>query len=366
MTGKKTPLHDEHVRLGARLVDFAGWDMPLHYGSQLDEHRRVREDAGMFDVSHMTVTDVQGARAIDFLRHVFANDVGRLAPHQALYTCMLNPHGGVIDDLIAYRLERDGEWRLITNAATRDRDLAWLGHHAADFGATLTLRDDCALIAVQGPRARERAHTVLDDGLAATAAAIANFHAVAGAGLFVARTGYTGEDGYEILVPAERAVTLWRALIDAGVAPVGLGARDTLRLEAGMALYGQDMDETTTPLETGLGWTVAWRPEGRDFIGRKALETMRAGDLVQRKSVGLVLRDKGVLRAHQKVFAGDREVGEITSGSFSPMLERAIALARVERDVDGPCTIDVRGRRLEAAVVKPPFVRHGKVCVQLD
>ncbi len=364
MTGKKTPLHEEHVRLGAKIVDFAGWDMPLHYGSQLDEHTRVREDAGMFDVSHMTVTDVHGARALDYLRHMFANDAGRLAPGQALYTCMLNPGGGVIDDLIVYRMERDGDWRLITNAATRDKDLAWLGRHADDFDVTLSTRDDTALIAVQGPRARDKVHAVLDRDLRVAAAALANFHAVEGGGLFVARTGYTGEEGYEILLPAGAAASLWRALLDAGVAPVGLGARDTLRLEAGMALYGQDMDESTTPIETGLGWTVAWRPEDRDFIGRSALETMRTGDAIRKKSVGLVLRDKGVLRAHQKVYAGDREVGEITSGSFSPVLECAIALARVDRDVEGACTVEVRGRRLAVAVVKPPFVRHGKACVQ--
>lgn len=366
MTGKKTPLHDEHVRLGAKIVDFAGWDMPLHYGSQLIEHRRVREDAGMFDVSHMTVSDLRGARTLDFLRQMFANDAARLNPGQALYTCMLNPQGGIIDDLIVYRLARDGEWRLITNAGTRDKDLTWLGRHAGEYGVTLTTRDDCALIAIQGPRAREKTHAVLGDGLAAAAGALANFHAVEGDGLFVARTGYTGEEGYEILVPASRVVDLWRALLDAGVAPVGLGARDTLRLEAGMALYGQDMDEETTPLETGLGWTIAWRPEDRDFIGRNALESMRAGDVIRRKSVGLVLRDKGVLRAHQKVFIGEREVGEITSGSFSPMLDRAISLARVDRDVEGACTVDVRGRRLETAVVKPPFVRNGKVCVNFD
>lgn len=366
MTGKKTPLHEEHVRLGAKIVDFAGWDMPLHYGSQLDEHKRVREDAGMFDVSHMTVTDVNGARALEFLRRVFANDAGRLVPGQALYTCMLNPEGGVIDDLIVYRMHRDGAWRLITNAATRDKDLAWLGRHAGDFAVTLTPRDDGALIAVQGPRARDKVHTVLGKDLRGSAAALANFHAVEGDGLFVARTGYTGEEGYEILVPAGAAVSLWRALLDAGVAPVGLGARDTLRLEAGMALYGQDMDEDTTPIETGLGWTLAWRPEDRDFIGRSALEAMRSGDVIRKKSVGLVLRDKGVLRAHQKVYAGDREVGEITSGSFSPVLECAIALARIDRDVEGACTVEVRGRRLAAAVVKPPFVRHGKACVQLS
>lgn len=366
MSGNRTPLYDEHVRLGAKIVDFAGYDMPLHYGSQLEEHQQVRTDAGMFDVSHMTVTDVSGAGGRDFLRHVLANDVDKLVPGQALYTCMLNPDGRVLDDLIIYRLSEPSQWRLVTNAATREKDLAWLHQQAGDFDVSLQTHDASALIAIQGPRARDKVHGVLDESARAAAAQLGNFQAVEAGELFIAHTGYTGESGYEILVPAGRAVALWQALLEAGVKPVGLGARDTLRLEAGMALYGQDMDENTTPLETGLGWTIAWQPEDRDFIGRAALEALRDGG-VRQKSVGLVLEGKGVLRAHQKVFAGDREVGEITSGSYSPVLERAIALARIDRDVgDDRCSVEMRGRRQDASVVKPPFVRHGKVRVQLS
>lgn len=366
MTTERTSLHEEHVRLGARMVDFAGWDMPLHYGSQLDEHRRVRESAGMFDVSHMAVTDLFGREARAYLQRLLANDVGRLQHGQALYSCMLNERGGVIDDLIVYRFDGRDEYRVISNAGTRAKDIAWMRRHAADFDVTLRERRDVALIAVQGPQARARVQAALGDpALAAAAEALKTFYSVAAGDLFIARTGYTGEDGYEIMVPAADAPALWRGLLEAGVAPAGLGARDTLRLEAGMALYGQDMDEDVSPLEAGLAWTVAWEPAGRDFIGRAALEKLRDGGSY-RKSTGLVLRDKGVLRAHQKVYAGEREIGEITSGSFSPVLDRAVALARIEQDVAGECTVDVRGKRLSARIVNPPFVRHGKARVTVD
>jgi aminomethyltransferase len=357
-------LHQDHVRLGARMVDFAGWDMPLHYGSQLDEHRLVRESVGMFDVSHMQVTDVTGAGGRDFLRRLLANDVARLACGQALYSCMLREDGGVIDDLIVYRLNDDDEYRVITNAGTREKDIAWMRAVAAGFDTVLNVRGDVALVAVQGPLARDRVHGVLGSEVASIAGALKPFYGAQAGKLFVARTGYTGEDGYEIMLPADDAPAFWRRLHEAGVAPVGLGARDTLRLEAGMSLYGQEMDETVNPLEAGLGWTVAWEPEDRDFIGRAALERVRPG--TTRTSKGLVLLDKGVLRPHQKVMLGDREIGELTSGSFSPVLGRAIGLARIDKDIGGDCTVDVRGRLLAARIVTPPFVRHGRVRVTLD
>jgi len=361
--GHRTPLYAEHVRHGAKIVDFAGWDMPLHYGSQIEEHQQVRSDAGMFDVSHMTVTDVSGARSTDFLRHLLPNDVARLDAGKALYTCMLNENGGVIDDLIVYRLNAQ-HYRLITNAATRDKDLAWLARHAAEFGVTLDPHKDYALIAVQGPHARDKVHAVLKDAATrAAVAALGTFRSVQAGPLFVSRTGYTGEDGYEILLPGAQAPAFWTALHEAGVKPIGLGARDTLRLEAGMALYGSDMDETVTPLECGLAWTVAWNPPERDFIGRARLEADRARPA--RKSIGLVLREGGVLRSHQQVYVGERAVGEITSGSYSPYLQRSIALARVSSEVADQCEVDVRGRRLAAQVVTPPFVRHGKSCITL-
>ena len=359
--GRKTALYDEHLAAGAKIVDFAGWDMPLHYGSQVQEHHQVRRDKGMFDVSHMTVVDLAGVQVRQYLGRVLANDVGRLAgPGRALYSCMLNEEGGVIDDLIVYH--RDAQsFRLVVNAATRDKDLAWLNDHATAHDVAVIEREDLAMLAVQGPKAREAVHAVLNPELVEEAKRLKRFAAAWSGEWFVGRTGYTGEDGYELIVPGDAAVGLWRKLLDQGVAPVGLGARDTLRLEAGMNLYGSDMDEQTTPLESNLGWTVAWEPAERKFVGREALEAQKA-DGVTRRLVGLVLEDKGVLRDHQTVFCLTGE-GEITSGSFSPTLGRAIAMARLPAGTAGQVEVEMRGRRVSARVVKPPFVRDGEPCV---
>lgn len=356
---QRTPLHAAHLTAGARMVDFSGWEMPVHYGSQIEEHHQVRRDAGMFDVSHMTVVDLGGDRARPFLSRLLANDVGRLREAgKAMYGCMLNERGGVIDDLITYFLN-ERHFRLVVNAATRAKDLAWLRRQAEPFGVDVSERADLAMIAVQGPQARERALTVLPRSLAKPARELGPFFACADGDWFVARTGYTGEDGFEITLPAAAAMPLWKALLDAGVRPCGLGARDTLRLEAGMNLYGQDMDEEVTPLESGLGWTVAMQDE-RPFIGREALEAQRAAG-VRRRFVGLVLEDRGVLRGGQAVATPDGE-GVTTSGGFSPTLQRAIALARVPTGEAGECTVEVRGRSLRARIVRPPFVRHGRAC----
>ena len=362
--GEKTPLYSEHERLGARIVDFGGWDMPLHYGSQVEEHHAVRTEAGMFDVSHMTVVDVAGAEAEAWLRRLLANDVARLqAPGKALYSCMLNDDGGVIDDLIAYYLGPE-QYRLVVNAATRAKDLDWMQRAAEGVQVSVTERPELAMIAVQGPSARERAAALLPEADCAAALALAPFTAMACGELFVARTGYTGEDGWEIILPGGHAVATWQALLTAGVRPCGLGARDTLRLEAGMNLYGQDMDETTTPLESALGWTVAWEPAERDFTGRAALQAQRdAGP--PRKLVGLLLEDRGVLRAHQRVVTPDGD-GEVTSGSFAPTLGRSVGFARVPAGAGERVEVDIRGRLLSARVVRPPFVRNGKPRIQLD
>jgi aminomethyltransferase len=351
----RTPLFAAHLAAGARMVDFSGWEMPIHYGSQIDEHHQVRQDAGMFDVSHMTVVDIQGAHCRPYLQRLLANDVARLtASGKALYSCMLNERGGVIDDLIVYYLAED-TFRLVVNAATRVKDLGWMREQAQGFEVNLSERADLAMIAVQGPAARDKALTVIPPE--AAAAQLPPFFAVQFDSLFVARTGYTGEDGFEITVPAEQAVGLWNCLLGAGVKPCGLGARDTLRLEAGMNLYGQDMDEDVSPLESALGWTVAMK-DGRDFIGRKALEVQRSAG-VSRRLVGLVLQDRGVLRAGQAVYSADGE-GITTSGGFSPTLQRAIAFARIPAGKATECAVDIRGKRLSARVVKPPFVRDGK------
>ncbi|MCC6594532.1 MAG: glycine cleavage system aminomethyltransferase GcvT [Xanthomonadales bacterium] len=360
MTLQQTPLNVRHRELGAKMVDFGGWDMPLHYGSQIDEHHIVRRAAGMFDGSHMTVVDLSGARCREFLRMLLANNVDKLkVGGKALYTCMLNERGGVIDDLIVYFLREDG-FRLIVNAATRAKDLAWIRAQASAFEVGVAERSELAMVAVQGPRARAAVESLLSADGRAAAAALSRFAAVESDGLFIARTGYTGEDGYEIVVQSDRVPAFWNALLDAGVRPCGLGARDTLRLEAGMNLYGQDMDEDTSPLEANLAWTVAFDPPGRVFIGRAALEAQRAAG-VARVLVGLVMDEKGVLRHGQRVLtaAGD---GEILSGTFSPTLGKAIALARVPAAAatDASAQVDIRGKLVPVRLVKPVFVREGK------
>jgi aminomethyltransferase len=362
--GLRTPLYDVHVAAGARMVDFGGWDMPVNYGSQIEEHHAVRRDAGMFDVSHMCVVDLRGPRVRDYLRRLLANDVAKLTESgKALYSCMLREHGGVIDDLIVYYMN-DQWYRMVVNAGTRDKDLEWLREHAGGFEVGVEPRFDLAMIAVQGPNAREKAAGLLDPALAARALELGTFFGTSAEPWFVARTGYTGEDGWEIMLPTTEAPRFWGRLRDAGVAQCGLGARDTLRLEAGMNLYGGDMDETTSPLESGLGWTIAWEPQERDFIGRAALAAQKARG-VPRKLVGLVLADRGVLRSHQKVIVPGVGEGEVTSGTFSPTLERSIALARVPSQTAGHCEVEIRGRLLNATVVRPPFVRHGKIAIAL-
>jgi aminomethyltransferase len=351
-----------HERLGARIVDFGGWDMPVHYGSQIGEHHAVRRNAGVFDVSHMCVIDLAGDRVRPFLERLVANDVGKLrASGKALYTCLLDDSAGILDDLIVYYLD-ERAFRLVVNAGTRDKDLAWIRSHAAEFGVTVTERTDVGMLAVQGPAARTIVAEMLPESERARVLALGPFSAAAVDDWFIARTGYTGEDGFEIVLPAGEAEKTWLALNERGVQSAGLGARDTLRLEAGMNLYGSDMDESTHPLESGLAWTVAFEPASRAYIGRAALEAIRARG-VERKLVGLVLDDRGVLRGHQRVIAPGVGEGETTSGTFGPTLEKSIALARVPAATRDRVQVDIRGKLLAARVVKPPFVRHGKILV---
>jgi len=360
--GRQTPLFSLHQELGARIVDFGGWDMPVQYGSQIGEHHAVRRAAGVFDVSHMCVVDLKGPRVRALLAQLLANDVGRLkAAGKALYSCMLNERGGVIDDLIVYFLT-ESWFRAVVNAGTRDKDLAWIRRHASAFGVEVTERTDLAMLAVQGPEARAKAAQLLAAPEREAALALGAFVGRELGGWFVARTGYTGEDGFEIMMPAAAAVAAWRRLNSLGVASCGLGARDTLRLEAGMNLYGNDMDESTHPFESGLAWTVALEPQERAFVGRAALEAIRARGPGP-KLVGLLLEDRGVLRSHQRVVVAGAGEGEITSGTFSPTLERSIALARVPAATAGHVQVEIRGKLLSARVVKPPFVRFGKSLV---
>jgi aminomethyltransferase len=356
---KHTPLIDLHRQLNARLVDFGGWEMPLHYGSQMEEHHQVRRAAGWFDVSHMTVVDLHGDQVRPFLRKLLANNVDKLKTRgKALYTCMLNQQGGVIDDLIVYYL--DEQWfRLVVNAATRDKDLAWINQQSASFAVTVQERRDLAMVAVQGPQARAAVHALLDAEGAAKAVALGRFAAIESGQLFIARTGYTGEDGYEVILPAAQAESFCRGIMEAGVKPCGLGARDTLRLEAGMNLYGQDMDETTTPLESGLAWTVVMGDGERDFIGRAALAAQLAAG-VPRELIGLVMDDKGVLRHGQRVIAEGVGEGEILSGTFAPSVGKSIALARVPSGSAAQLQVDIRGRLVNVRKLGPPFVREGQ------
>lgn len=355
-TPLKTPLYDQHVALKAKIVDFGGWALPVNYGSQIDEHNAVRQACGMFDVSHMTVSDVQGADTLAFLRYVLANDVAKISHSagKAIYSCMLNEQGGVIDDLITYYIS-DTHCRLVTNAATNAKDMAWLITQSKSFDVTFTERPELALLAVQGPDAMHKCADVLSADFAAITAELTRFEGRFWGSEFVGRTGYTGEDGVEFIVSADLANQLWEAFLAAGVQPCGLGARDTLRLESGMALYGNDLDETHTPLESGLKWTVTLT-EDRNFIGKPAL--LKASD---KNLVGLILTDRGVLRGHQQVMLNDQAIGEVTSGTFSPTLQQSIALARVDQKlaIGQTVQIAVRQKQLNAVVARFPFVKNG-------
>ena len=359
---QQTPLYDQHVLCGARMVDFHGWMMPLHYGSQIDEHHAVRTDAGMFDVSHMTIVDLHGPRTREFLRYLLANDVAKLTkPGKALYSGMLNASGGVIDDLIVYYLTEDF-FRLVVNSATREKDLSWITQHAEPYAIDITVRDDLSLIAVQGPNAQAKAGTLFTDEQRHTVEGMKPFFGVQAGDFFIATTGYTGEAGYEIALPKAQAADFWQQLVQAGVKPCGLGARDTLRLEAGMNLYGQEMDESVSPLAANMGWTIAWEPADRNFIGRDVLELEREKGTDQ--LVGLVMTEKGVLRGELPVrftdANGNAREGVITSGTFSPTLGHSIALARVPQGIGETAIVQIRNREMPVKVTKPVFVRNGK------
>lgn len=355
---QRTALYDSHLKAGAKIVDFGGWDMPINYGSQIEEHHSVRNDAGMFDVSHMTVVDVSGPQSQPYLQYLLANDVAKLkTTGKALYSGMLDQNGGVIDDLIVYNM--NGWYRAVVNCATREKDLQWMQQQADGFDVSLRERPDFAMIAVQGPAAIKKTTAVLGSPKADVINQLKVFEGQPSDDWFIARTGYTGEDGLEIMLPNEQAAAFWEQLIAGGVSPCGLGARDTLRLEAGMNLYGSDMDESVSPLSAGMGWTIAWQPDNREFIGRDAL-LQQKNDGIALKQVGLVLESRGVLRGHQTVLVENVGEGEITSGTFSPTLGYSIALARVPAATADSAKVEIRGKWHDVRVVKPPFVRNGK------
>lgn len=357
--GKQTALYEQHLACGGKMVDFGGWDMPIHYGSQIKEHEAVRNAVGMFDVSHMTIVDIKGTDAKRWLQYLLANDVDKLSTKgKALYTAMLNEQGGVIDDLIVYNM--DGWYRTVVNCGTREKDLAWMQQQAKGYAVEIVERSDLSMLAVQGPKAIATLSQLYSD-FAAELKSLGVFFGQSFGEWFISRTGYTGEDGVEIMLPHTSAQEVWQALVEVGVEPAGLGARDTLRLEAGMNLYGNDMDEQISPLQAGMAWTIAWQPESRDFIGRAALEAEKSAGNTPRL-VGLLLEGKGIMRAHQKVFTAAGE-GEITSGTFSPSLQKTIAMARIPNAQLEHCEVEIRKQKIPAKVVKLPFVRNGKALV---
>jgi len=355
---KKTVLYDQHLALKARMVEFGGWEMPLNYGSQIEEHQAVRNHAGLFDVSHMNIVDIKGTRAKNFLKYLLANNIDKLITGKALYSCMLNQMGGVMDDLIVYMLS-ENHYQLVLNAATREKDLNWLysqNKSNENFLCDITPREDLAILALQGPNAMSIAESVLSGDFGAAVSVLKPFYFAISENILAARTGYTGEDGLEFIIKSELAENMWCKILGAGAHPIGLGARDTLRLEAGLCLYGQDMDESTTPWESNLGWTIALEPVDRNFIGREALVSTQPS----RKLVGLILESGGILRHDQKIYCEGQEIGVITSGGFSPVLNQSIALARiVDKDISAPF-VDIRGKYLPVKITKPIFVRRGK------
>lgn len=357
----QTSLYESHIAAGAKMVDFFGWQMPINYGSQIEEHHAVRNDAGMFDVSHMTIVDIVGTDAKAYLQYLLANDVDKLTQvGKALYSGMLNEQGGVVDDLIVYYFNEQN-YRLVVNSATKEKDLAWLNKIAAGYSIEIIEQSAFSMIAVQGPNAKQKTQAILSDAQQEAVADMKPFFGVQAEDLFIATTGYTGEQGYEIIVPNERVNEYWQGLLEAGVKPCGLGARDTLRLEAGMNLYGQDMNDEVSPLAANMAWTITWQPQERDFVGRAVLEQQK--DNLSETLVGLVFKEKGVLRSGLKVTTVDGE-GVITSGSFSPTLGHSIALARVPfgegSKVGQKAQVELRKKWVDVEIVKPCFVRNGK------
>lgn len=351
-----TPLYQSHIDAGGKLVDFHGWQLPIHYGSQIDEHHSVRESAGVFDVSHMTVVDITGNDAVPWLQQMLTNDVAKLNPWQALYSCLCNEQGGVIDDLIVYKIS-DTRFRLVVNAGTREKDIAWLKQHQSG-DIDINTPDKLCMLAVQGPEAEAKTSAMLESiGMDINIQALKRFTAIEQSDWFIGRTGYTGEDGFELIFPAMLSPVVFKTLIDCGVKPCGLGARDTLRLEAGMCLYGQDLDEQHSPIQSGIGWAVDFSNPERQFIGRDVLyEQKSTGTSLQQ--VALILSQRGIMRAGQAVQLSGNTVGAITSGSFSPSLQKSIALARVNKPIVSGCDVLIRDKPCAAEVVALPFTKH--------
>lgn len=355
---KKTPLFETHVKGAAKFEDIAGFSLPMHYGSQMAEHQAVRTSAGMFDISHMSVVDVHGEDTTCWLRRLLTNDVGKLADGKAMYTCMCRENGGVIDDLIVYRLASD-RYRLVLNPATRNKDMDWLeGHRPA--GVQFHEIEGTAMLAVQGPDAVRLAEAAVSEmGHSHDLLSMGRYSAFESGDWFIARTGYTGEDGIEVSLPTAKVVDFWQALAEQGVQAAGLAARDSLRVEAGLCRYGEDLDEQHSPVESGISSTIDIADPDREFIGREILEDhkMFGGRYMQ---IGLILESGGVMEKGQSVELVGRSIGTITSGTFSPTREVSVALARVEKRFTGGCDISIKDRLLSAHIASVPFVPHGQ------
>lgn len=359
--GLRTPLYDMHLALGAKMVDFNGWEMPLHYGSQVEEHHHVRKECGVFDISHMSLFDIQGAQAQALLQYLLSTDVAVLnTAGQTQHSILLNEQGGIIDDVVVFHT--DTGYRLVTNAVTRQRVQHWLEQHAANFGCTVQWRNDLCLFSIQGPLTRERLTTILSSSRLSLVQNLTQHTSAIDGDWLISCTGYTGEDGIEIMLPAQQAIDFMNELVGAGISPIGIGARDTLRLEAGFNLYGFEMTEEVSPLVANMEHLVHWQPESRDFIGRQALQAQREQGVTE-KLVGLVLEERGVLRAKQPVRINQQASGVITSGSFSPTLGKAIALARVPMDTADRGEVEIRHKWFPVRVVTPRFVRQGKILI---
>ena len=361
---KKTPLNQVHRELGARMVDFGGWDMPVQYSGVIEEHLAVRQAAGLFDVSHMGEVEVTGANALAFIQHLTINDAAKLVDGQVQYSAMCYPEGGVVDDVTLYRFNAS-RFLFCVNASNTDKDFAWMQKVLADSAmADVTLNNrsaEFAQIALQGPKAESILANLTDVPLAD----IVYYHfcegEVAGVNMIISRTGYTGEEGFELYLPASAAVAVWQQLMATGVPqgllPIGLGARDTLRLEKGYALYGHELSREISPLEAGLAWIT--KLDKDDFVGKTALVRQKSEGLPRRR-IGLIMQERGIPREGYPVFAGDREVGVVTSGTMSPSLKVGIALALVEPGMaeDGAgLDVAIRNRRMCARVARPPFVK---------
>jgi len=351
----KTDLFQEHINLGAKMVDFGGWNMPINYGSQINEHKTVRSNVGIFDVSHMSVFDLNGSEQIDFLRNLLPNDVAKISsPNRALYSPLLDESGGIMDDLIVYNL--GSHYRIISNCATSSQNHKWFKKHSEDYDVEVTFRKDLSIIAVQGPNSLKILKKIgmenLDD--------LIDFDLKMLNSTMVAKTGYTGEEGFEIVVKSSEVQSLWKKLIEAEASPIGLGARDTLRLEAGLNLYGTDMDTSNHPFESNLAWTIDLSDNERNFIGKSSLEKINKES--SKELVGIILKEKGVLRSNQ-IITHKSGSGIVLSGTFSPSFGFSIALARLDKGHKGIGKVEIRNKEFNIEIVSPPFIRKGKILI---